>query len=469
MKALTTPLLLRATLFTVLVGGAMLTACSAQGEAGDVADGALNLDAVDKEIAALVPEYADTEKRFEKDGIAVVRTPVGGILLRAKSCERVTAALQAIKLLNQNTSLPGTSPNSAIPATRKLASGWCEAKLDNLLSPYMAQTFDKVIDDSSAQSNCWGHMAAVTGLVTGVKELQAAGFTNMLRSPVCRKLSSAAPRQPGDVVVLRTVQEKSGSFQFEEIHTAIHISEDLWSSKIGAGRFEISTPRSQLDQYLSYLNPEAPKSCLQVTPDKLTPEYLRACKFTYDMYRCESIEKYRTRVGGSFAKYDELKRGFGSLLWETVHQQHLSEGVDATLPKGTAYVSTFFFEPVLSAITTSSDAPPSARMTRRLAELRKDLGLRPTDNTALPQVPKLSLSLLPNDPDSYEKLQTAYRAALTPLYAALQANLRKEEQALVDLLFLEANSSQFSEGVGAEYPRARELVSPNLTVPTQTN
>jgi hypothetical protein len=459
-----------AAVFTFLVTGTPLMACSSQvdtGDGGDVEESALSLSATDKEIATYVPEYAETEKHFAQDGIAVVRTPVGGILLRAKSCERVTAALQAFKVLNQNTSAPGTPPNGVLPPTRKLASGWCEAKLDNLLSPYMAQTLDKMIDDNSVQSNCWGHAAAVTGIVTGVKELQSDGFTNMLRSPMCRKLSSAEPRQPGDVVVLRTVTEKSGTFQFEEIHTAIHISDELWSSKMGSGRFEISTPRAQLNEYLSYLNPEAPKSCLQVTPDKLTPEYLRTCKFTYDMYRCESVETYRARVGGSFTKYDELKRGLGSLLWETVHQQRLSEGIDANIPKGTAYVSTTAYEPVLSSVTTSSDKPPSARLVKRLGELRKDTWLRATYNTMLPQVPKLSLNLRANDPDNYEKMQTAYRFALAPLHAAIQVNFRKEEQALIDMLFLEAVSSQFSDLDNSNSPRARELRAPNLTLPTQ--
>jgi hypothetical protein len=174
-------------------------------------------------------------------------------------------------------------------------------------------------------------------------------------------------------------------------------------------------------------------------------------------------------VGGSFATYDELKHGLGSLLWETAHQQRQREGVDPVIAKGSAFISPFAYEPVLSRIEAESDEPAAPGIVKRLEALRRDPWLRPTYRTALPEVPLLVPMFIAGDEQSYENLQNAYRGAEKPLLGAVEAGLRGEERALVDLLFLEVSSSQLSALSNVEGARARALMSPSRNVVPSAN
>lgn len=436
--------------FAWAVALAPLLACMTSGEPTAQSEDALSAD---QALAQRLPDFYATERVFARDGIAVVRTPAGGIFLRARTCAERDEVLGALEKLRQRTD-PGFRLGDVSP--KSLPTGWCEARLDRVLSPYLAQSVGKVIDDTSVQSNCWGHSAAVAGTVTGVKELSAAGFTHMLGSPLCRKLPGSEAPAPGDVVVLRSVAEKNGTFAFEEVHTAVWITKNVWSSKNGAGSFVIASARSILAEYFG---PSTPAECRERSPDRPQADYLRRCQSVLEVYRCESIEQYRRRVRGAYAAYDAKLLALQPWLWETIHQQQGQEaGGDAVVPKGHAYVSRHPFDPV----SATYQRVPSA-VKNRLDAMARDPCFATQYDLSLPAVPPLPF-VYDSNGDGYARLEAGYHRAEEGMADLLGATLSREERPLVELLFLEVASSQLSTLSQSNAPRALQLLSPDRAV-----
>lgn len=412
---------------------------------------------VDGEIARRSPDFYQTEQRFERDGVAVVRTPSGGIFLRAKTCElrdAVLAGLAGVRALTEPGFVLGDVPKNM------LASGWCEAKIDLVLTPYLAQTLAKVIDDNAAQSNCWGHSAAVVGIVSGVQELRATAFTSMLRSPLCRILRDDEAPRSGDVVALRSVTENAGVFEFEEVHTAVVVTPDLWSQKLGSAAFSIASERAILD---SYFESGSPPECRRRSPNAPSAEELRRCQTLIDVYRCESVAHYRERTPGSYAIYDAVSHEVAPWRWETVHQQQAAEVADdPVVPKGHAYVSRFPFDPVRASYGFDGDEVPR-EVAARLDEMANDPYLKTTYDLGLPVIPALPF------PYEFGAVVEAYKVAEQLVLDALRGSVSPEERPLIELLLVEMASSQHSE-IGfqpPEDPPIRHLFRPAQKVTPQ--
>lgn len=432
-----------------------MIACGAD-DGGVAATGDADLTAADAAIGERAPEFARTEAIFARDGVAVVRAPGGAILLRARDEARARPVLEGLATLRTRAGEPAVT----LPSLRPMASGWVEAKLDALLTPYLAQTQGKSIDDNSVQSNCWGHSAAVAGIVTGVKELSAAGFTAMLASPLCRHLAHDEPTSPGDIVTLRRMEERDGRFAFEEVHTAVLVTDDVWSTKNGAGSFEIESAARVLDRYMS---DETPEACRRRSTIPLAPAELRACQSTVELYRCESVATYRARVGGPFPTYDALVAAMGPLLWETVLQQRAAErAADPVIPKGLAFVSESAFDPVRVSLALEEEEVSSS-LEKRLRAMAHDPFYGASYDRGLPVVPALPFAY-DVDGDGYGKLTESYQAAELDVKAALERELSPEERPLVELFFLEVASSQLSRLESSPSARARKLLSPPRVV-----
>lgn len=442
---LTVQLALAATACLSVVG------CGADERSAAATDDA-DLTAVDAAIAERAPEFARTEAIYARDGVAVVRAPGGAILLRARDEATARSVLEGLAALRERAG----EPTAALPPLRPMASGWVEAKLDALLTPYLAQTHGKVIDDNSVQSNCWGHSAAVAGVVTGVKELSAAGFTGMLASPLCRRLAHDEPASPGDIVTLRSVDERDGRFTFEEVHTAVVVTDDVWSTKNGAGSFEIESAARVIDRYMS---DETPAACRRRSTIPLAPAELRACQSAVELFRCESVASYRARVGGPFPTYDALLTAMGPLLWETVLQQRAAESAgDPVIPKGLAFVSKHPFDPVKASFAVEEEQM-SPSVAKRLRAMASDPFYGAAYDRALPVVPALPFAY-DVDGDGYAKLTERYQGAEQEVKAALERDLSPAERPLVELLFLEVASSQLSRLESSPSERARRLLAP---------
>lgn len=407
-----------------------------------------DLSAADTAIAARLPGYADTERVFANEGIGVVRTPGGGILLRARSEARASAVLDAILTLR--------GQGAPRPALERRPSGWFEAKIDHVLPPYLAQTLGKVVDDNSVQSNCWGHSMAAAGIVEGVKELSAAGYTTMLASPLCEEIPASEGLRPGDVVSLRAVAEKDGAFSFDEVHTAVALTDDVWSSKNGAGAFVIADARAVLAQYLT---PTTPPECW--TRARPTRDRLLRCKSVLVAHRCQATATYRAASRAATPHYDELARALEPYRWEIIHQQRGSEiAGDDVVPKGSAYVSRFVFDPVSASYLAEGEEIP-APVARRLASLRSDPKLGAKYSLDAPRVPELPFVYDPEG-DGYERLDRGYRNAEAALKTSVErVDLDPRERVLIDLLYVEIASSQLSTLGERPGPRASRLLAPS--------
>ncbi len=397
----------------------------------------------DAELARVMPEYYSTETIFAASGIAVVRAPTGAVLLRMANCAEMPKELAALAALRQRSE---PSFRLGTVTQRRMPSGWCEAKVDKVLSPYLAQTLGKVIDDNGIQSNCWGHSALVAGTVNGVKELSADGFTYLMRSPLCHRLTATEQPRAGDLIVFRGAEVKNGRASYSEVHTAVWISDRLWSSKNGAGSFVIASPDAIKDLYFSA---DSPRDCRDRSPESPSLEYVQRCESLFDIYSCESTATYAARQSTPSAIYTAELSRVRPWLWETIHQQwEYEKEADSVVFRGDAYISRSLVNPVGSWFSARGNPVPAAIKTR-LTTLSRDRFLKAEYPLSAPAVPTVSLPRCPagDECERYDLRVRGYQAAVTPLFRAMTRATSAHEKVLLELLAHEAISSQLAPEV----------------------
>jgi hypothetical protein len=293
-------------------------------------------------LMSLEPDFFYTEREYAREGIAVIRSPGGGVLLRARNCEDGTESARVIDALVAVRQIDEPEFRQAPLARRTLESGWCEVRLNEVLTPYLAQTFWKMIDSSDQNTNCWAHALRAASVVDTIFTANAEVFTQALAHQ-CQRVNHGEVPRAGDVIALRGVRPRSdGGFEFYESHGAVWLTDSMWITKNGAARYDISPSSRILETYLKGAAPE----CLQVSPDSPTADYYRKCGSLFQVFRCESLRAHTARIGLSRAS-QELYVQVAPLVEELLHSQRDAEGNDETVPRGAAYASEHSWNSIL--------------------------------------------------------------------------------------------------------------------------
>ncbi|MBW2524463.1 MAG: hypothetical protein JRI23_09820 [Deltaproteobacteria bacterium] len=391
--------------FSVWVAlGALCTACAAGGDrpsdaygsaeradsAGGKADGpqagdeSVLSDPPD-EIVSLAPEFFDYENAFAVTGLGVGRSPAGGIFLRATDCDRVARhvnAFVALRKLVDPTFVGGAELAPAVP----LATGWCEAKLDAVLTPYLAQTFWKRIDDTAVDINCWGHALRTVEAIESIVAAEADLFSHVMSSPQCRQLAATEQPSPGDIVAIRAAEARAEGTIFQEFHGAVWVTDELWITKNGAARFDISPSSWVLDMYGRV--PGKPH-CSERTDDGVSSGHIADCGQVVQAFRCQSLAAYAASQPDGLPLFDSLVQRVGGLLDHRVVMQQEQEDMDDIVAPGTAYVSRHPFSYV-NQIYQEYGVDISPEVERYLEAATRDPRLRlayDLDEPPLPELP----------------------------------------------------------------------------------
>lgn len=286
------------------------------------------------ELVQLAPEFFRYQTAFAATRVGVGRSPAGGIFLRASDCETVDRHVDAFLSLRRRVE-PGFSGTATLAPAVALADGWCEAKLDRILTPYLAQTFWKGIDDTSVDINCWGHALRTIEAIPSIVAAESSLFSHVLSSQ-CTPIPATEEPLPGDIVAIRAAEVEAGVAKFQEFHGTVWVTEDLWITKNGGARFDISPPSFVLDVYARV--PGKPQ-CSERTDGDVSLEHIQDCGLVVQAFRCDSLADLRAKHPEGFPLFDSLLPRARGLLDHRVFMQQAWEGVDPVVALGSAYVS----------------------------------------------------------------------------------------------------------------------------------
>lgn len=309
------------------------------------------------EVLELFDDYFEFDSKFGEDGVGVVRAPGGGIVLRAKSCQQAKSYVSALDSLRRRVS-PFLLDPANVPDPRELEDGWCEVKIDAVLTPYLAQTFWKVIDDTSVDINCWAHALKTAEVDPAIGLADANLFSHILNSDQCTMLSPNDSPIPGDIISIRMVEEKNGAVEFGEWHGAVWLTEDLWITKNGAARFDISPSRRVLKEYVNdTANLASKPQCANRSDRTIDRETALDCGIVVQAFRCKTRDDFINQKAQDISNYDMMWMSVGGMLSHRILMQQELEGLpdgsvdgepddelDASIARGDAYVSRYPFD-----------------------------------------------------------------------------------------------------------------------------
>ena len=375
-----------------------------------------------QDLSRIAGEFFKTSELYEQQGIAVVRSPVGGIYLRAKTCAAVSTQVDAMFQYRERVELEFKRPATQ-PALTMLASGWCEVRLDHIVTPYLANTFWKHIDDTAVDVNCWTHALNAAGVIQGFQVSPPELFTHTLNSSQCRLLSVGEKLLPGDVISIRMVEEKSGAFNFSESHGAVYLTDELWITKNGGSRFDIAPVADVLKLYAdSPTNPE----CAQRTDGLVTKEHLRKCGAVVQAFRCETRDTWKARWANEGQDRSEaVASTVAAALWERALSTRESEGKPGQIVmNGGAFLSKYPFRYVENYYFELDEDVPSA-VKNYLNKMGAAADAAPAYDFSKPQLPhwpahvEAQLAQLPEE-DRASMSNKAFEVVQNYLYEALR-------------------------------------------------
>jgi hypothetical protein len=224
---------------------------------------------------------------YRDEKVAVLSDPAGRVLLRTRSAAVLDTQLRAMEKF-RSLREPAFTLTPAIAATfdRKAVGGWFEARIDVLLGPDVHRVLWKSLGDT-ADANCFDLAMWGRGIVNEIRFASPSEMNYMWRSPQCRALAPGEAQLTGDLVAVRSGNDRNDMDEAREVHAALVISDDLWLSKNGGAPITIGAPAVVLGNYLAGQSTK----CADHSNSSIA-----RCSGHVTYFRCEGTEEYRARM-----------------------------------------------------------------------------------------------------------------------------------------------------------------------------
>lgn len=214
--------------------------------------------------------------------IEVIRRDKAIVMSGAK-CDELKTEVEAIK--NWSESM-GESVKCSVAYSEIQETGKCEVDISSCVPLHVS-----LFQDNKSKfrgPNCWNLSLLLSKIVPAMRYSQPKEMSFYMRAPLCRNLLNGEQRKPGDIGVIRRVNDRKllRPASFNEVHGFIYVSDNLVYSKNGMGEFvpfRLQDFEGVLTKYKVSTKPDCRSNELD-TDSK--------CGVATAYYRCDSFKGY---------------------------------------------------------------------------------------------------------------------------------------------------------------------------------